>query len=179
MLSRYFALLLIAFLHIKYNLIYSIFTPLTVIPVFEVLNKLYFVQFIESFYSCPEIGAPVIFIKGYYACIVNACVAGAAYFFLIALNLATPMHPLKRIKSLIFLIASFLIINIIRIIIFIILVTAGYKYFDVVHEFTWIIVSTLIVVCVWFANVKIFNINTIPGWTDINAILQDVRKKMN
>jgi hypothetical protein len=58
----------------------------------------------------------VIFIKGYYAEIINACIAGAAYYFLLILNLSTPMEISKRIKSLVFMFLTFLIINILRII---------------------------------------------------------------
>lgn len=177
MLSRYFVLLLILFLNIKFDLIYEILTPLTVYPVYFVLHKLYFAQLIPSYYSCVESGAPAIFVKGYYACIVDACVAGSAYMLLLILNFSTPMHIVKRLKSLVFLISSFLLLNVIRIYVFIILVSIGYEYFDAVHKFTWIFASTILVVLVWFVNVWIFKIKTIPGYTDIKLICQDICNK--
>jgi exosortase/archaeosortase family protein len=178
-LIRYFILLLVAFLNVKYNLLYEIFTDLTVLPVKMILELIYpYLQYIPA-YDCPAQIAPALVLKGYYACIIDACVAGAAYLFLLLLNLSTPMHAVKRVKSIVFLIATFLILNIIRIVAFIMLVTVGYKYFDFVHELTWILGSTILIIAVWFLNVWLFKIKSIPGYTDMYVIWQDILGKKN
>jgi exosortase/archaeosortase family protein len=164
LLLRYFILLLFGFFGI--SLFYFIFTPLTVWPVYLVLHKLYAAQLLEG---------NVIFFKGYYANIINACVAGTAYFALLTLNLVTPMRLNKRIKSILFLFSAFLVINIIRIIVFAMIVSVGYKYFDVAHMLTWYLGSTLLVVVVWFVNVWLFNIEGIPIYTDAQQLVRDIR----
>ena len=65
----------------------------------------------------------------------------------------------------------FLGINILRILIFSILLVSGFQYFDVAHQASWYLGSTLLVIVVWFANVKIFNIKSIPVYTDIKKML--------
>ena len=163
LVCRYLILLLIAVFNI--SLFYYIFTPLTVWPVFAALKQLYSAQLLEG---------NIIFFKGYYASILPACVAGAAYYLLLILNLTTPMHAVKRIKSIVFLMASFLVLNILRIIIFAMMVFVGYQYFDIAHMLTWYLGSTVIVVAVWFVNVWVFKIEAIPIYTDAFRLFQDV-----
>jgi exosortase/archaeosortase family protein len=163
LISRY---LLLAILPLGgLYIFYSIFTPLTVYPAYFAFSKLYGAKLLTG---------NVIFFKGYYAEIVQACVAGAAYYLLAILNLTTPMHIKKRIKSLLFIAVSFLIINIIRIIIFGMLFSKGYQYFDVAHELVWYFGSTIIVVVVWFANVWLFKVKAIPIYTDMMHLFTDI-----
>ncbi len=163
LVSRYLILLLIAIFNI--TIFYDIFTPITVHAVFLALKNLYSAQLLEG---------NIIFFKGYYANILPACVAGAAYYLLLILNLTTPMHITKRIKSILFLMLSFWIINTLRIIIFAMIVFVGYQYFDIAHMLAWYIGSTVIVVAVWFANVWIFKIQAIPIYTDAFNIVRDI-----
>jgi exosortase/archaeosortase len=144
---------------------YAIFTPLTVYPSYWAFNALYGAKLLIG---------NIIYFKGYYAEIIGACVAGAAYYLLLILNLTTPMHISKRIKSIIFLLFSFLIINITRIVIFGMLFSKGFKYFDLAHELVWYIGSTLIVVVVWFSNVWLFKIKDIPIYTDMLNLFIDI-----
>jgi len=146
-------------------LFYAIFTPLTVYPVYFFLHKLYGAQLLAG---------NIIFFKGYYAEIVQACVAGAAYYLLIILSLTIPLDIKKRIKSISFILISFLIINILRITIFGMLFSYGYKYFDIAHELTWYFGSTIIVVLVWFSNVWLFKIKSIPIYTDMANLFADI-----
>ena len=37
--------------------------------------------------------------------------------------------------------------------------------------------SAIILIVVWFINVKIFNINNIPIYTDFKKLMMDVRRK--
>lgn len=163
---RYGILILLAFNNLY--IFYLIFTPLTVYPVFWILNFLYGAQIL--------IGNQIFF-EGHYVELVGACIAGAAYYLLFILNLTTPMNIKKRIKSILFTSALFLILNILRISVFAILLEQGYEYFDVTHMWTWYIGGTVLVVAVWFLNVYLFKINAIPVYTDIKEIFSDVRKK--
>jgi len=146
-------------------LFYSIFTPATVFPVFLVIEKLY---------NGILLPGNVIFFKGYYAEIIPACVAGAAYYFLLILNLTTPMPIKKRLKSLTFLIGTFLFLNVARIIIFAMLIFVGYQYFDLTHSLTWYFGSTALIVLIWFANVRLFKIESIPIYTDFKSLFSDI-----
>jgi hypothetical protein len=112
--------------------------------------------------------------------LVEACIAGAAYFFLLILNLSTPMRLKKRYMSLIFLIFGFLIANILRIAVFSILYLEKFVYFDFAHASVWYFGSTLFVVALWFINVKIFKIEEIPIYSDFKslfAIAFNIKKK--
>ncbi len=164
LLFRYLILLIIAIPNLY--IFYKIFTPLTVYPVYFILNSLYNAILLEG---------NTIFFKGYYAAIVPACIAGAAYYLLLILNLTTPMKLKKRIKSLIFIITIFLILNIIRIIVFASLFSIGYKYFDLTHKLTWYIGSTILVVFIWFSNVWLFKIKEIPIYTEFKSIFLDIK----
>ena len=71
---------------------YKIFTPLTVYPVYWILYAL------DS--GTTLLAGNNIFFAGHYAELVSACIAGAAYYLLLILNLTTPMKLEKRVKSL-------------------------------------------------------------------------------
>ncbi len=164
-LFRYSILIIIAISNLY--IFYKIFTPLTVYPVYFILKANYNAILLEG---------NTIFFKGYYASIVPSCIAGAAYYLLLILNLTTPMVLKKRIISLIFLISTFLIINILRIIIFASLFSIGYKYFDLTHKLTWYIGSTIIILFIWFINVLIFKIKEIPIYSDFKSLFLEIKK---
>ena len=109
--------------------------------------------------------------------LIPACIAGAAYYLLLILNLTTPMKLNKRLRSMLFLFATFLILNIIRIVIFSVLLANGYSYFDLAHKITWYFTSTALVVLIWFSNVKLFKIKQIPVYTDFKIIYKKIRGK--
>ena len=148
---------------------YKIFTPLTVYPVVEILNLFY-----SGVYLVQGI---TIGFNGFEVSIIPACVAGSAYYLLTILNLITPMKKEVRLKSLCFLFGAFLLLNIIRIVFFSMLFSSGFAYFELAHKFTWYAISTVMVIAVWFANVRIFNIKEIPAYSDIKKVLGDVKKK--
>jgi len=114
-------LILIALGIYNLYLFYLIFTPVTVHLVYYLLSNLS-----EGVVLVSSGKISSIFLKGYIAQIIPACVAGSAYYLLLILNLTTPMNPKKRIGSLFFLFGSFLIINVLRITIFALLVPKGY-----------------------------------------------------
>lgn len=162
--ARYLILIVLGISNLY--LFYLILTPLTVYPVLVVLGA-----FQEVIFFHPN----TILINGLFASIVPACVAGAAYYLLLILNISTPMDKKTRTKSIIFLILTFLIINVIRISLFAHLFSTGFKYFDLAHTTTWYFGSTIMVILIWFANVKIFKIRQIPIYSDIKSLYNQIK----
>jgi exosortase/archaeosortase family protein len=149
-------------------LFYKIFTPLTVFPVYWALNLIYGAQLI---------GSNMVLFNGITADIIPACIAGAAYYLLLILNLTTPIKIGKRLKSILFLFGVFLGLNLVRLIVFAVLYSNGFEYFDFLHEFTWYVGSTIMVVSIWFLNVWIFKINEIPVFSDAKKIIKSIKTK--
>ncbi|MBM3233498.1 pacearchaeosortase [Candidatus Pacearchaeota archaeon] len=156
--SRYIFLVLIALPNLF--LFYLVFTPLTV-------NSVNF--FLNFFYSSIIYGSKIL-VNNTSIEIIQACVAGSAYYLLLLLNLSTPMKARTRIYSIIFSLLVFLLINIARIFIFSMLYLNSFAYFDITHKIFWYVVSGVIVFFVWFATIKIYKIKNIPFYTDIKYI---------
>ncbi len=166
LIPRYLILLVLGFFNLKF--FYFIFSPLTVHPVFWIVSL-----FNDN---ARLLAGNLIFFEGLYAEIIPACVAGAAYYLLLILNLTTPMNINKRIKSILFLVFVFLFLNIARILFFMGFLAAGYQYFDLAHSITWYFGSTLLVIIIWFVNIWLFKIRAIPIYTDVKRIFSDVEK---
>lgn len=149
-------------LGLNFALIYKVMNPLTIYPSFYAFNHLYGAVFYPP---------NVIAFKGYFTAIVNACVAGSAYYFLLILNLTTPMALFKRVKTIVFLLTSFYLINLLRIILFGTLFYKGFKYFDITHLWTWYLGSTILIVLLWFLAVWLFEIREIPVYSDFKKII--------
>ena len=164
-LSRYLILVLLALPNLF--LFYFIFTPLTIYPVFIALKSFGAVMLSQS----------LINLNGVLIELIPACIAGAAYYFLLVLNLTTPMPSNKRVKSIIFLFASFLVLNVIRILLFTWLLLSGFQYFNLAHKATWYFGSTLLLIIIWFANVYLFKIKEIPVYSDFMALFKETRVK--
>ncbi len=148
---------------------YKIFTPLSVYPVSWILGLFYGGAYV--------IGGMIIGFRGIEVSIIPACVAGSAYYLLTILNLLTPMKKDARFKSLCFLFGAFLLVNIARIVLFSMLFSSGFAYFELAHKFTWYGISTVMVIVIWFVNVRIFNIKEIPAYSDMKKILNNIEKK--
>lgn len=161
--SRYVILALLSIYNLK--LFYIIFEPATINSVLLIMQNHY--------KNVHLLAGNIIFFDGLYAQIIPACVAGAAYYLLFILNLSTPMEIKKRIYSLLFITITFLLLNIFRIVIFTKLIKNGYQFFDLAHELTWYLGSTILVILVWFVNVKLFNIKAIPIYTDATRLFSD------
>lgn len=162
--GRYVVLLLLGLNQLK--LFYLIFTPLTVYPVFWVLSL------VDN--SSRLLEGNLIFFSGFYAQIIPACVAGAAYYLLFILNLTTPMKVDQRVKSLSFLLLSFLFLNVLRILVFASLLANGSQYFDLAHNVVWYFGSTVMVIVIWFVNVWFFKIRAIPIYSDVKEVFGEV-----
>lgn len=144
-------------------LFYAIFTPLTVYPAYF-LSKLFFYATL--------IGNNIILINNSVPIeLIKSCIAGAAYYLLLILNLSIPNIKLK--KRLIMIGISFLtllILNIIRIVSLAGVYISDNAIFDVTHEVFWYALSTVFVIGIWFAEVKVFHIKDIPVYSDIKFL---------
>ena len=100
--------------------------------------------------------------------ITGPCVGGAAYSLLLILNLATPgVGLLKRIFSLLFSFLVFLLVNVLRIFALGVLFYYNSPLFDPLHKLFWYFGSTVFVVLIWFLEVRIFDIEEVPFYSDL------------
>lgn len=157
-------LILVAVAIPNFFLFYLIFTPLTVYSVYFLLGLFFNVSLLSSIVILIEGILPIEF--------VEACIAGSAYYLLLILNLSTPGLKLKRrIYAIGFSFAAFLIINILRIFILSIVAISGSpEVFDVTHKLFWYLMSTLFVVGIWFAEIKLFKIKFTPIYSDFKSL---------
>ncbi|MEK6848389.1 MAG: pacearchaeosortase [Nanoarchaeota archaeon] len=157
-LARYLISALLALNNLA--VFYLIFTPLTIYPVY----------FILSLFFPVEIIGKNLLINDYSIELIDACIAGSAYYLLTILNLATPMKFKTRIYSLIFSFSLFLLINVLRISFFSYLFISGFSLFNLFHLIFWYALSILFVVGIWLLTIKLFKINKIPVYTDFFSI---------
>lgn len=142
------------------GLLYKIFLPLTIYPVYLSLLK-----------HSPELIGNTLLADGKVIQIIEACVATMAYYFLLVLNLTTP--GIKLLKRLAFIGLSFLsllIVNILRIILLSFMYLANSPYFEITHKILWYFGSTIFVVLVWFVGAKYFKVKAIPVYSDLKEL---------
>ena len=108
--------------------------------------------------------------------LVQACIAGAAYYLLLILNLSTPMEGKKRFYSLFYMFFLLLALNIVRIVILSVLFINNSGSFDFTHRFLWYGLSTVFVVVLWFSTVRVFSIKKIPLYSDFTKLLDYTKK---
>ena len=167
-LIRYSLLIVLAIPNLW--LFYAVFTPLTAYPVFALLNLLYDALLISGKIILINRTIPIE--------LIQACIAGAAYYLLLILNLSTREIKLKtRVKMIAFSFLAFLLVNILRIFILSIIAVSGSSFFDLTHIVFWYGLSTIFVVAIWFAEVKLFRIKTIPFYSDIKFLLTQKKRK--
>ncbi len=168
MLLRYVLLILVAIPNLW--IFYTIFTPLTVYPVYLITG---------IFFNVMIIGKSVLIINNSVSIeLIKACIAGAAYYLLLIFNLSVPNIRLK--KRLIMIGVSFLallILNIARIVVLTSIYVAGNPLFNLAHEIFWYALSTVFVLGIWFAEVRIFKVKDIPVYTDIKFLLKKIKIK--
>lgn len=157
---RYFLIIALAFPNLY--LFYLIFTPLTIYPLYFLFNL-----FFQA-----TLSGNTFLIGNFSIQIINACIAGSAYYLLFILNLSIPNIKLKkRIKMLLFAFSFLLIINILRIFfLFVILSFLGYSYFAFTHKVFWYVLNILFVIAIWFAEVKFLKIKQIPFYSDLKFL---------
>lgn len=167
LIIRYLILVLIALPNLA--LFYLIFTPLTVYPVFYLLDIFYDASLMKNIINLGLINIEII----------NACIAGSAYYLLTILNLSTPKIRLnKRINILLISFLAFLILNILRIFILSVIAVSGNSIFDITHKIFWYAGSTIFVVGIWFFLVKKFKIKQIPFYSDLKFIYKKTNIKL-
>lgn len=155
------------------GIFYLIFSPLTIYPVFWLLNL-----FLETSF-CQACTIPhTILINQFRIEIIGACIAGSAYYFLLILNLATPKIKTKqRLKMLIGGFLVFLIMNILRIFFMSLMYVNSSNLFDFAHKAIWWVGTTIFVLAIWFVEVKIFKIKEIPFYSDIRFLYNGTKRK--
>ena len=162
--SRYLILVLTSLSSLW--LFYFIFTSLTIYPVYFLVNLLF--EDVSLF-------GEIMIVNGLAIEFIRACIAGSAYYLLLILNLSTPKINLKkRVTMILFSFAALLIINIIRIFVFILIFFYGFSFFDITHKFFWYFMSTIFVILIWFAEVKYFKIKEIPFYSDIKYLYKKI-----
>ena len=159
---RYLSLILLGPIIFSSNLFYSLFLKLTIYPI----------SWLLSLYSTSLVAFDIIVIQGSRIEIIAACVAVSAYFLLIAINLLTPMKPLKRLGSLVLSCLLLLLFNILRIFLLTLLYLHNYDHLNLVHKTLWYTLNLLIVVLIWFFMVWAFKIKNVPIFSDFMAIWQ-------
>ena len=162
---RYSILLVIGIIGTPF--FYSIFTFLTIEPVYLLLN---------IFFN-PSLISNIIIINNLPIEIIGACVAGSAYYLLLILNLSMPGIKFgKRIMLLLFSFSLLLILNILRIFLLSVLYVSQFSLFDITHKLFWYVGSIVFVVGIWFLSVGIFKIKEIPFYSDIKSLLNKKKK---
>ncbi|MFH1608220.1 MAG: pacearchaeosortase [archaeon] len=148
-------------------LFYFIFTPLTIYPVYFLLDLFFKATLLEN----------TILISNQFSIqIISACVAGSAYYLLLILNLSTPDIKLnKRLKMLLIAFISLLAINILRIFLLSLMFIYGSSWFDITHKLFWYALSILFVMGIWFTEVKLFKIKAIPFYSDIKFLYKKIK----
>jgi len=141
---------------------YLVLTPLTVYPVYLILNLFLDAILIKN----------VIIINNEIPIeIIKACVAASAYYLLLVLNLSTPKIKVnERIKMIFFAFAALLFFNVSRIVILSYIFLGGLSFFVAAHQLFWYFLSTIFVVIIWFSEVKIFKIKEIPFYSDFRLL---------
>ena len=165
-LIRYFILLVAALP--DFGIFYFVFTPLTIYAVYFILSMFFNVSLMKD----------VILISGRFPIqIIGACVAGSAYYLLLILNLSTPgIKFVKRMKMISFSFLVFLVFNILRIVLLSSIFVNGSPAFDIVHLASWYFGSVILVVLIWFAEVKFFKIKEIPFYSDVKKMFGQFKK---
>jgi exosortase/archaeosortase family protein len=162
---RYLALLLVALPNLY--LFYAILTPITIHPV----------NFILSLFYNSSVSGHTILVNGTSIEIIEACVAGSAFYLLLVLNLALPIGARKHLYSILFSFALFLAINISRITVFSVLFLSSFSQFDFTHKLFWYVLSSVIVFGVWILTIKVYSIKEIPLVDDVRFILSHIKSK--
>lgn len=158
---RYAILVIIALPNLW--LFYFVFTPLTVYPVYFLLNL---------FFDASLTGSVITLAGSFPIALIGACIAGSAYYLLLILNLSTPKIKLQKRLNIIFLsFVAFLVINILRIFLLSIMAFSGSSLFDITHRLFWYLGSVVFVVGIWFFMVKSFKLKEIPFYSDIKFLI--------
>ena len=163
--ARYLVIVLLGLGNLYF--FYKILTPLTVNTVTKIL----------SLFSEVTITHSTLYLDGLTIEMIPACIAGAAFYLLTILVFSTPnLKPRIRFLALFTSLLFLFILNVLRIIILISI--AGTLYFNAAHWIFWHLVSTIFIVAIWIAVIRMYNIKGIPVLSDLEYLysLIDARK---
>ena len=143
------------------GLFYVIFTPLTLYGVYLLLYG----------YNPIILGNGFI-IKNQIFNLIEACIAGSAYYFLWFLMLfSKDIKIIKRIKIVLLGFALIYIMNIFRIALLVFIsMNYGSNLFEAVHMIFWKFLVGVYVALVWIFLVYIFKIKSIPIYSDLKEL---------
>ena len=167
-LVRYAALLILSVGGLW--IFYFIFTPLTVHPVF----------FLFNYFFGATLEGTTVYVRSIPIELIKACIAGSAYYLLLIFNLSTPAIKItQRLRMIFFSFLIFLVINIIRIVVLATMYISGSSIFDITHLLTWYAGSVILVVVIWFYQVKIYKLKEIPVYSDLRFLYKHSILKRN
>jgi len=165
--TRYIILILVAIPNLW--LFYVIFTPLTIYSSYFLLSLFFDVSLKENIILISN-SLPIE--------IIEACVAGSAYYLLLVLNLSVPKIKFdKRIMMIFLSFLSLFILNVIRIALLSFLFIKGVFWFDTAHKLFWYAGSIIFVLGIWFAEVRSFKIKKIPVYSDMKFLFKKTKRK--
>ena len=117
-----------------------------------------------------------IIINDHYLILSRPCIGDYAYLLLYMLIILTADLGIAR-RICLFVVGSLMIlfVNILRIgLLCYLLFHFGFESFQAVHMLFWDLLSSVIVVGIWFLLVWLFKIKAIPIYTDIKKIWKDI-----
>ena len=164
-LVRYFLIIILSAGNLY--LFYSLFSPITIYPVFFFLDIVF----------NAELFGHTILVENVPIILINACIAGSAYYLLLFLNLSTPgIKIIKRVGFILLSFLIFLLLNIIRILILSVMAIKGNSHFYITHILFWYLLSTIFVVLIWFFLVKFFKVKNVPFYSDLKTIYSIIKR---
>jgi len=133
------------------------------------------VSFFLSLFSNVHVFGSIIYFQSIKIELIRACIAGAGFYLLFILIMSVPEIEIKkRVKLLLFSFACFFVFNIIRIMILVLIYNS--LYFDLMHLFLWYFVSTLLVICIWILDIRLFKIRKVPIYSDMQELIKSIKK---
>ena len=165
---RLFGILLVT---LNFNLFYVILTPIT----------LYLSYFLANLFYDAVIVGNSIGVNGFGFNIIDACVAGAAYYLLFLLVMGLKECSwIKRAKMFFSGALILLVVNVIRILILILLnIELGHNYFEAVHLVFWNFMSGVFIFLIWIFLIKRFKAGGVPFLSDIKYLFSNSLFKRN
>ena len=162
--SRYIAILILGAANLY--IIYKVLTPLT-IHVTNIILKIF---------APTTLAGDIIHFQEATIQIAPACVAGSAFYLLLALLLSIGNVKFQtRLKAIGTAVLILFVLNVARIIILAFLITTS--NFELIHWIFWHLVSTIFVVATYITTIKIYKIKSIPVYSDFKYIKGLTKKK--
>ena len=160
------------------RIILLILIPISLFEILSVNITLYLSFFLLNLFGPVFLIDNFIFFNNTIVEFIPECSAYLAYYLLFFLIIITKgINFKKRIKM--FLLGSLiiLIINLIRIIILVLILDKyGFDLFNYIHILTWSIIGSILVALIWIFLIKLYNISSIPFYSDFKYLIKKVYK---